>query len=75
MPAKIEINRSSIRKKDAVQQHFFYVRGKVKEEPGRDSRCRGGGQKEWGVCLMQKEKQKRCRKQRKEGSCFCAHDQ
>jgi hypothetical protein len=46
MPAKIEINRSSIRQKDAVQQHFFYMRGKVKEESGRDSRCRGGRQKD-----------------------------
>ena len=75
MPAKIEINRSGVQRKDTVQQHFFYVRGKVKEESGYDSRCHRGGQKERCFCLMQKEKQERCRKQRKEGGCLPAHDQ
>ena len=59
MPAKIEINRSGVQRKDAVQQYFFYMRGKVKEESGRDSRCRGGEQKERSFCFLQEEKQKR----------------
>ena len=75
MPAKIEINCSGIKQKDTVQDHFFYVWNEVNEESGRDSRCHGSGQEERCICLLQKEKQKCCRKEWEKRCRFPVRDQ